>query len=247
MTLPLHPTLGELRNEVLLRCGYSTTGNQAAGVIPVTDSYIAGSEKELFYECEWLKSVRRTSVDLVADNNVVDWPDESAPGEITLVVVLKENDDGTISRYEVAPGARLQERDASEVDDDDDSERCPAVYELVDDVIYLYPSPTVEYLTLEIDYRAQPSLLQETDRTLVDGELLVQRAVFKLKEYLALPMGQKEMMDHERYLARLRASNSQRDGIQLGGHRSYKTRMQNKNRVTEYGAPSNGFNTFHPW
>lgn len=246
MTLPLNPTLGQLRNEVLLRCGYSTTGNQAAGVIPVTDSYIAGSEKELFYECEWLKAAKRTSAELTVDVNVVDWPDDVAPGEILAIVVLKTNEDGTISRFPVGPGARLQERDSA-VTDLEPNNGQPAVYELIDEVIYIYPRPSALYTSLEIDYRIQPSLIQEGDRTLVDGELLVQRAVFKLKEYLALPVGQKEVADHERYLARLRAANSSRDGIVLGGHRSWKSYPQLKNRVSQTFYPNNNFNNFHPW
>ncbi len=246
MVLPLNPTLGQLRNEVLLRCGYSTTGNQAAGVVPVTDSYIAGSEKELFYECEWLKAVRRTSVSLTEGSNVVDWPDDAAPGEITLVAVLKVADDGAESRWEVLPGARLQERDAGQASTDEDRWGQPGVYELVDDVVYIYPPPSEFFTALEIDYRLAPSLIQEDDRTSVDGELLVQRAVFKLKEYLALPIGQKEVADHERYLARLRASNSQRDGIQIGGHKSHKLMPHKKNRLGT-SSRDTGFNDFHPW
>ncbi len=246
MVLPLNPTLGQLRNEVLLRCGYSTTGNQAAGVTPVTDSYIAGSEKELFYECEWLKAIKRTSVALIEGETTVDWPDDAAPGEITLVAVVKVADDGTESRWEVQPGARLQERDAGQESTDEDRWGQPGVYELVDDVIYIYPAASELFTSLEIDYRLAPSLIQASDRTAVDGELLVQRAVFKLKEYLALPIGQKEVMDHERYLARLRAANSQRDGIQLGGHKSWKVYPTSKNRLGT-SSRDTGFDTYHPW
>lgn len=241
MTLPLHPTLQELRNEVLLRCGYSITGNQAAGVIPVCDSYVAGSEKELFPECEWLKAGKRTTVDIAEDDSTADWPDDAAPGEITAISVVYVNDDDEEALCPMQSGARLQERDLAGVESGQ-----PIVYEYVNEIIYFYPPAGEDYVRLEIDYRLAPTLVQPTDRTVVDGELLVQRATFKMKEYLGLPIGQKEVADHERFLARLRAANSNRSGIQIGGHKSHKVRPHLKNRVGDVG-PSNGFDNFHPW
>lgn len=241
MTLPLNPTFQQVVEEVLIRCGYSTEGNQAVGVLPVAQSYVAGAEKELFPECEWLKAARRTTVELTEDVATVDWPDDCAPGEILQVVVLKTDEDGTVSRYPVSPGARLQERDAAASESGQ-----PMVYEYMNEEILLYPAPSEDWVSMEIDYRVGPALYQPTDRSAVDGELLVQRAVFKLKEYLDLPIGQVEMANHERYLARLRASNSQRSGIQLGGHKSWQVYPQLKNRVAD-PAPSNSFNNFHPW
>jgi hypothetical protein len=242
MVLPLNPTFNELVNEVLIRCGYSTEGNQAVGVLPVCQSYVAAAEKELFPECEWLKAARRTTIELVEDVSDVDWPDDCAPGEILMVTALKTNDDDTISRFPMGAGARLQERDlaASEAGQ-------PLVYEYIDEIIRIYPAPSEDWTSIEVDYRVGPSLYTEDDRTVVDGELLVQRATFKMKEYLDLPIGQVEMANHERYLARLRAASSQRSGIQLGGHKSYQVYPHLKNRVGDTFAPSNDFNNFHPW
>jgi len=242
MTLPLNPTFQELVTEVLIRCGYSTEGNQSVGVIPVCESYVAGAEKELFYECEWLKAARRTTVALEEDEAVIDWPDEVAPGEVLLIVATRENEDGTLSRFPLGPGARLQERDLAASESGQ-----PVVYEYIDEAIHIYPAPSEDWTSLEIDYRVGPALFGPGDRTAVDGELLVQRATHKMKDYLELPIGQKELADHERYLARLRASNSQRSGIQLGGHRAPQTYPQLKNRVGEPFATDNGFNTFRPW
>lgn len=241
MALPLNPTFGQIRNEVLLRCGYSTEGNQAAGVIPVCDSYIAGAEKQLFLESEWLKAEKRLEIELTEDVNVVDWPDETEPGEIISITVIKVDDEGVSHRYPMEPGARLQERDVST------ESGMPAVYEYKDEVIYIYPPPSADYTILEVDYRAAPSLVNENDRTIVDGELLTQLAVFQMKEYLGLPIGPVELRNHERYLARVRAKNSQRSGIQLGGHRARATYPRKKNRVSDNINSNNGFDNYNPW
>jgi len=241
MALPLNPTFGQIRNEVLLRCGYSTEGNQAAGVIPVCDSYIAGAEKQLFLESEWLKGEMRITVELTEDINVVDWPDEAALGEIVSVAVVKENDDGTESRFPMDSGARLQERDVATESGQ------PKVYEYKDENIYVYPPPTEDYVSLEIDYRLRPSLVNSNDRTVVDGELLTQLATFQMKEYLGLPIGPVELRNHDRYMARVRAQNSQRSGIQLGGHRARSTYPRLKNRIVDGTRPNSGFDNYNPW
>lgn len=243
MSLPLTKTLAELRSEVLLRCGYSIEGNQSAAVAPLVSSLVAGSERELFMECTWLQAQRRTLITLTADSNVVDWPDDAEPGEIDSVVVIRA-DTGELS--EVQPGTLLNERNSGA---NGESGR-PVVYEYMDKTIYLQPAPSSDYAQLEITYKLAPRLVQEADRCLVDSELLIQRATMKFKEYLGLPLGAIEMANHERYLARLRASNSQKNGYTMAGNKSWRTDVQKRNRVTKndrYGSGSAYTEGWNPW
>ncbi len=228
MALPLTMTLGQLRDSVLRRCGYSTDGNQSAGVTPMVDEMIAGSERELFHECGWLNAQTRTTITLAEDDAVVDWPDDAEPGNIVDVWVGRA-DTGELSQ--LMPGVMLQERDSA---DNGESGR-PLLYEYMDKQIYLKPRTSADYTTLTITYNLAPALVQDTDRCLVDAELLIQRAVMKFKEYLGLPIGQVEMANHERYLARLRASNSDKSGFVLGGHKSWRTDIQTRNRIARDG------------
>ena len=243
MSLPLNPTLLELRNQVLLRCGYSNDGNQAAGIAPMVDVLIAGAERELFPEMQWLKAVTRATITLVTGNNSVDWPDDAEPGEIQIVWVHRA-DTGALS--EVFPGIRLNERDTS----DNGENGKPLLYEELDETIYLNPKPSADYDYLYIQYLKAPKLIQENDRCLVDPELLIQRATMKLKEFLGLSVGPVDMGNHERYMTRLRASNSSKSGYVLGGHKSWRTSVQRTNRIassSRTGSYASYSNEWSPW
>lgn len=243
MALPLNPTLSELRNQVLLRCGYSVTGNQSAAVAPLVNSYLAGSEREIFPEMEWLRANKRTTIALVADEHTVDWPDDAEPGEIYDVWTVRA-DTGELSV--VMPGLYLNERDSG---DNGESGR-PILYEYSNQAIELEPAPSSDYTSLVVTYGLEPRLVQDDDRCLVDPELLIQRAVFKFKEYLGLPVGQVEMANHERYMARLRASNSSKSGFVMGGRKSWRTDVQKRNRVAKDANIGNGASYtagWNPW
>lgn len=243
MSLPLYPTLLELRNQVLLRCGYSNDGNQAAGIAPMVDALIAGAERELFPEMQWLKSVTRATITMTTGNSSVDWPDDAEPGEIQSVWVHRA-DNGALS--EVFPGVHLNERDTSENGEDGK----PLLYEELDETIYLNPTPSADYDYLYIQYLKAPKLVQESDRCLVDPELLIQRSTMKLKEFLGLPIGQVDMANHERYMTRLRASNSSKSGYVVGGHKSWRTSVQKANRIsanTRIGSSASYSNEWSPW
>ncbi len=228
MALPLTMTLAQLREQTLLRCGYAVTGNQASGVAPMVNSMIAGSERELFSEFDWLNAQKRTSVTLAEDDEVVDWPDDCEPGEIRSIWVVRAE---TGEMSDVMPGVLLTERNSS--DHTDSASGRPLLYEYMEQQIYLKPRASADYTSLVITYKLAPALVQEDDRCVVDSELLIQRSVMKFKEYLGLPIGQIEVANHERYLARLRASNSQKDGFTMGGHKSWRTEVQKRNRIAK--------------
>lgn len=243
MSLPLYQTLEELRNQVLIRCGYSTAGNQSAAVTPLVDSLIAGAERELYHEMTWLQAQARASIALTAGSGVVDWPDDCEPGEIANMWVVRTAT-GEIS--ELVPGVMVNERNSA---DNGESGR-PLLYEYMDRQIYLKPAPSTDYGSLVVTYNLAPRLVQATDRCVVDPELLIQRAVFKFKEYNGLPVGQVEMANHERYLARLRASNSDNAGFVMGGSKSWRTDVQRRNRIAKnnrIGAGAEYTTGWNPW
>jgi hypothetical protein len=242
MTLALNPTLNEIRNEVLLRCGYSTSGNQSSAVVPMVNSMIAGAERELYSEAQWLGAMTRVEVELTEDNGTVDWPDEAEPGEIvSMWIVNSESGEAT----ELLPGVMLNERNTADMGESG----CPLLYEYMDSQIYLKPAPSENYLTLVVTYKRAPRLVEDSDRCVVDGELLIQRAVFKFKEFNQLPIGQVEMANHERYLARLRANNSNLSGYMMGGHKSWRTDTQRRNRLARSGRlGQSGYSAdWNPW
>ncbi len=242
MALPLTMTLGQLRDEVLKRCGYSTDGNQSAAVTPMVDSMIAGSEREIFSEFQWLNAMKRLSIPIEEDEAVVDWPDESEPGEITDMWVVKASN-GELSQ--VMPGILLNERDTA----DNGESGQPLLYEFMDQAITLKPAPSADFTEIVVTYKLRPSLVEEEDYCLVDAELLIQHAVMKFKEYLGMPIGQLEAANHERYMARLRSANAQRNGWVIGGHKSWRTDVQKRNRIAKNGRGSSWAvsTDFNPW
>lgn len=240
MALPPTATLVELRDQVLLRCGYSNDGNQAAAVTPMVNALIAGAERELFPECQWIRAMARITVDLADGDHVIDWPDDCEPGEIKNVWVSRSDTDAI---SELLPGVMINERDSA---DRGDTGR-PVLYEYMERQIYLKPASSADYDALVITYTRNPSLVQESDTCLVDPELLIQRSVMKFKEYLGLPIGQLEAANHERYLARLRANNSNRSGLMIGGHKSWRTGVQRRNRVAQDGRSGSGASYTSEW
>lgn len=226
MSLPLTMTLTQIREDVLRRCGYSTEGNQAAAVTPMLNSMIAGAERELFPEMTWLNSQARTTITIEEDEDTIDWPDDCEPGEIKSIWVVR-SDTGELS--ELHPGVMINERNSSDLGE---SGR-PLLYEYMDKQIYLKPPPSEDYTSLVVTYLRAPSLIQEGDRCVVDPELLIQRATFKFKEFNDMPIGPTELANHERYMARLRAMNSNKSGFVMGGHKSWRTDVQRRNRIAK--------------
>lgn len=209
----------------------------------MVDALIAGAERELFPEMQWIKAVTRTSIGLAVGSNAVDWPDDAEPGEIQVVWVHRK-DNGALS--EVFPGIHLNERDTSETGDAGK----PLLYEELDETIYLHPTPSANYDYLYIQYLKRPKLSQENDRCLVDPELLIQRSTMKVKEFLGLPIGQVDMGSHERYLTRLRSSNSSKSGYAIGAHKSWRTSVQKVNRISannRIGSAAAYSNEWSPW
>lgn len=243
MSLPLNMTLAELRNGVLLRCGYSTEGNQASAVAPMVNSMIAGAERELYHEATWLSSQTRTTIPLTVDEGIVDWPDDCEPGEILSVWVVR-TDSGALN--ELTAGVMINERDSA----DNGESGCPIVYEYMDEQIHIKPPPSSDYDDLVVTYKRAPRLVQETDRCVVDAELLIQRAVFKFKEFNNMPVGQVELANHERYLTRLRSANGNNSGFIIGGHKSWRSSIHRGNRITRGARTGNGASyttDWNPW
>jgi hypothetical protein len=243
MSLPMTKTLEELQLEVLLRCGYSTEGNQSASVAPLVNSLIIGSERELFPECQWINAESRVSVSLSTDNSSIDWPDDAEPGDVKQMWVQHAS---TLVLYEMLPGVHLNERSSSTVGESGK----PLLYEVIDGGITIFPPPSDDYSTIYMSIRLAPSMAQAEDRCVVDPEVLIQRATMKFKEYLGQSIGQMEMANHERYLARLRASNASKGGFVIGGHKSWRTQVQKNNRVNRsdnLSANSAYSNEWNPW
>ena len=48
MTLPLEATLGELRNDVAIRCGVASSGKLGSKLQPIMDQFINQAQKQIF-------------------------------------------------------------------------------------------------------------------------------------------------------------------------------------------------------
>ncbi len=246
MALSLTPTLQETREEVLTRNGYATSGNKAANVQALVDSFVRAAQRELFVRMNWTMNQKRATLPLIQGQQQYDWPDDVEPGDIRTITVTHTNG----HEYDVGMGLRTNERDASRTDGVVDEGR-PVLATYVDKMIEFWPAPSAEYLIATIDYSIGSSVLvDDADRLVVDGEACIQLATMKFKRHLGIDVARDDVATFERYLTDLQSRQSTGEGFQLGGHQSFRNAVQKVNRVAAQRRNGNGqpFSTeWNPW
>lgn len=227
MALALTPTLQETRQDVLVRTGYATSGNKAAAVQGVVDSFIRAAQRELYVRMNWTMNQKRISIPLVTGQQEYDWPDDLEPGDIRTITVVHSNG----HEYDVQMGLRTHERDSARTDGVVQNTR-PILATYVDRIIELWPAPSDDYVSLTVDYQlGMTALTDEQDRLVVDGEACTQLATMKFKRHLGLDVQNADVATFERYLNDLSARQSTGEGFQIGGHQSMRNAVQKVNRV----------------
>lgn len=246
MALSLTPSLQETREEVLTRNGYATSGNKAANVQALVDSFIRAAQRELFVRMNWTMNQKRTSITFITGQQLYDWPDDLEPGDIRTITVVHENG----REYDVKMGLRTNERDSSRTAGVVDEGR-PVLATYVDKMLEFWPAPSSHYLTATIDYSlGSAALVDDAQRLVVDGEACIQLATMKFKRHLGLDVQPADVATFERYLVDLQARQSTGEGFQLGGHQSFRQAVQKVNRVAAQRRNGDGqpFSTeWNPW
>lgn len=223
------PTLfGDAVRSVFVRCSFSTSGNQSAAYRELVQEMVRSAHTQLYPEAEWTPAIVREEFALADGVQTYDFPDTIMPGRINAVTVT--NDSGREVEVEIA-ATRPNERDAAR------SEGvvrtgCPVLVSFVGQDMEFWPAPDETWVSATIDGVASSlTLRDDADPLVVDGELVIQAATMKFKRHLGLPVSRDDMAEHERYLARVKAMQSNGGGWQFGGRQAPKVSVQKRNRI----------------
>lgn len=89
MTAPLLRTLGELRAELQVRCGFGSSGAAAGVNRDNMNSFLQNAQRLLYNLHNWARLRRYTTVTLGSASTLVDYPTGYDPDRISAISVLR--------------------------------------------------------------------------------------------------------------------------------------------------------------
>ena len=215
MSLPLLPTLEEIRDDVAIRSGAANSGTLPQAQKRWLDSEIRRAQRELFSQYAWLRRNASTTITLSAGVKVYDLPNIFNLGGIHRVGILESdgirvrsllNDDlqdvtneftanGT-PRYWKVMGAQIAPS--------------PSAPPTASPQLVITPAPTSEWTTLVIEGQLRDYPVEaDDDRVVVDGEAIIQAVTIRYKEYLGIGGDQgRNRQDLGAYIQSLRGQES---------------------------------------
>lgn len=204
MTLPLPPTLVDLRQSVAVRAGLAGSGNLAARSTPLIDELLRQAQTEIYLRCAWARIWRTTDITLTTGERDYDIPADTVIGNIGPIWV--KNLDGR--------PFPVQFEDMLEVEwvsQDLQANGRPMTWNIVNDILRISPAPDAAvWPNLTLHYQQAPNTLtSDQSRASIDGEALIQLATIRLKENMGIGGPQQpDIARFERYLYDLRAASS---------------------------------------
>lgn len=196
MSLPLPPTLSEVRNSVMIRAGAGAPSPANLALQSQVDELIRSSQIELYYRAEWLRGRGHHTFALTANVSDYNVPDDCDAGNIARLWIVNNKGTAFAPKYDELIDFHNEFKTASR----------PRFWYIIDGVIRFTPAPDATWLTADIDYTtAVQPLVNDADRISVDGEALIQWAAIKLRETLGIGApSETTRRDFEVYLERLR-------------------------------------------
>ena len=175
MALPLKPTLGELRAEVLGRLGFASQGAGAGAIVTTVDSYLRRSQEFLYWHYDFPELRRVDDVLTAAGQTLYDWLDNMEPRQLIEVRVLFNGlwlpmDEGVEYFHDTVADSRYYPR------------RYDRRAQLE-----IWPQPDAVY-TMRIEHYQRLDLFaQDSDRCTIDDSILFNYALGKAKRHYRQP------------------------------------------------------------
>jgi len=189
MTMPLELTVAQAREKVLLRAGVAQSASHNVQLLRITDEFVRSAHTMHYYACDWLAARREGEVALIADQAVYDWPDTVLTGQLNKLWV--EYEDGRPVELEGEPDVYTRHYRGEP--------GMPQYFRFMDAQITLTPPPDDRFVKLKFQYTAAPVLNDDSDRLVVDSELVVQQATVLLMLHLGLQGASQHQAMLERY------------------------------------------------
>lgn len=177
MSLPLLPTLVQLRRSVAIRAGLATQNDATLRYQAQIDEYLNKAQKMIDLRASWARRVVRGTFASVDDETDYDIPTGTNIGSITRLAIQDINGVETELFEDSSPQyetLRLVNKTR------------PIVYRIIDQVIRVLPKvEATTYPTFIIEYQTRTTpLVNDADRTSVDDEAMIQMATTDIRKRL---------------------------------------------------------------
>jgi len=171
MALPLKPTLGELRQELLGRLGFSSQGAAAGQIATAVNSYLYRGQKQMYWEYEFLELKKLHDFTLNAGQTLYDWPDDMEPRNIRQMRVKYNS-----TWHPLKEGIEIEH------DTYVDNRYYPRRYDRAAQ-LEIWPEPNTTY-TLRCEYYHRLNrFTQDNDRCTIDDDLVFLHALAHTKAH----------------------------------------------------------------
>jgi len=171
MALPVKPTLGELRAELLTRLGFAAQGAAAGNIVPAADSFLRRAQEFLYWHYDFNELDKEYDWTLNSGQTKYDWPDDMDPRQATIFRV-KENEEW----FALKEGIEYYH------DTYLNAYTYPVRYDRKEQ-LEIYPVPDKQY-TLRCDYYVRLGrFTQDNDRVTIDDYLVLTYALAKAKAH----------------------------------------------------------------
>jgi len=171
MALPVKPTLGVLRSELLVRLGFAAQGAAAGNMVPAADSFLRRAQEFLYWHYTFNELKKVYDWTLNAGQTLYDWPDDMDPRQASVLRVSQNGE-----WFPLKEGVEYYH------DTDVETRTYPQRYDRKAQ-LEIYPEPDVTY-TLRCDYYSRLGrFTQDNDRCTVDDYLVFSYALAKAKAH----------------------------------------------------------------
>lgn len=197
----LKKTLGEIRSDILIRLGFGGAGASAITNSPLIDSFINDAQYQLYNQFDWKELIKYSDVTTGVGQSLYDYPDDCNI-ERVISVEVKETD----TWYALKEGIIMDMRSHME-------NGRPCRYERFSQM-EIWPPADLSTYTLRVWYvQALESLVADSDRVVIDSNLVFLHALTNAKLHYRQPDASVYSSQLETLLNRLRAKNRTNEPI----------------------------------
>jgi len=194
MALPLKPTLGELRAELLSRLGFGAQGAAAGNLMRDADSYLRRAQNYLYWKYDFNELRQTFDYTVNPGQTLYDWRDDMAPRQIISLRVLYN----TIWHP-------LQEGIEYFHDTVVDTRYYPQRYDRRAQ-LEIWPQPDAVYSLRVEYYQRLARFTQDGDRCTLDSDLVFNYALAKAKRHYRHPDASDYFDEVADFLRRLKSA-----------------------------------------
>lgn len=190
----LKKTLEQLRSDIQIRLGFGGAGSAAVVNTPVIDSFIRSAQEQLYSQFEWRELITYEDVETGIDQVLYDYPADCNIERVLEVWILFGS-----TWYPVTEGITMNMRS-------DTTSGRPRRFERFEQM-EVWPPADVAYTMRTYYVKALPALVSDSDRVVIDSELVFLHALTNAKLHYRQPDAQAYSGQLDTLLNRLRAKN----------------------------------------